>query len=801
MKSIIIVLIIFLGKVSFGQMYWNQAGTFAGTSTSYASVPNSASLNITGSFTIEAWINPSSVTGSSKGIISKGGPLGTSLVYGLRLNGGKLHISTNGAVRLISKSIIPVNQWTHFVAKYDSSFGQFTFIINNALDTSSLIAGAKPNSNSDSLYIGISGASTPFSGKIDELRLWNTAVSGILTTALFKSSFGAGGSGFMNNLVLSMTFQNNTGSGTLLSANDFSDKGNNGTFRNVTAFDMKDRPLSFLQMNDCLDFSTGSGYLAGPDNPNISPTTKMTIECWIYPKSNNCGILYKGSYFVSNPDYSLRTVSGKLQAAINNVNIPSNDSIPLFKWTHVAFTYFGSTGKYEFFVNGKRGTTGSIAAANIHDGTDSLIVGGVFGSGFTGFMDELRISHEIKTINEINNKIFTSMNETNDNDAVLNAIYNFDGLSYPSADAAPMLFFRSASGFTFNGFLTGPVQSPVNNFSSHEFQNGYYLRNPNVRIPASGTSGVTRDTMEVFLRENISDINIFIALSHSRENNLRLQLTGPIGNTVEFYTNTTLLDSAANIVTVFDSDADSSLLNSRYLSFSPKIKPQVDPDPIFAGDNTKGKWILSVFDDGGADTGVLSGWGIQFNNKASVPFLLDCTSLLEGFYNGAANSMIPDTMRYYLRSADFPFPIIDSSKSLMSASGFAQPVFSNAQMLTNYFLVLKHRNSIETWSSALIKFSQFSNQAQYNFIDAVSKAFGNNMVQVDNSPLSFAIYGGDSNQDGLVNLSDIIQITNDATNFTVGYIPTDVNGDNIANLNDIILAFNNSNKFVHKITP
>ena len=408
MKSIITLLIILSVKISYSQMYWNQAAKFAGNNTSYVSIPNSGSINITGSFTIEAWINPSSVTGVSKGIISKGGPLGTSLVYGLRLSSGKLQLSTNGAVRLISKSTIPVNQWTHFVAKYDTTFDQFTFIINNITDTTSTISGANPNSNTDSLYIGISGASTPFAGKIDELRLWNTAVANILTFGLFKSSFGAGGLGVLGNLVLSMTFQNNTGLPPFLSANDFSDKGNNGTFRNVTAFDMKDRPLSFLQMNDCLDFSTGSGYLAGPDNPNVSPTTKMTIECWIYPKTSNCGILYKGAYFSSNPDYSLRTISGKLEAAINNTNIVSNDSVPLSKWTHVAFTYFGTTGRYEFFVNGKRGTTGNIAPANINDGTDSLIVGGVFGTGFNGFIDELRISHEIKTINEINNKMFTS---------------------------------------------------------------------------------------------------------------------------------------------------------------------------------------------------------------------------------------------------------------------------------------------------------------------------------------------------------------------------------------------------------
>ena len=76
------------------QMFWNHSCSFAGNSTSYISVPNSSSLNITGSFTFEAWVNPATLSGASKGLISKGGALGTSLRYAVRLN-------TNGTVAFI----------------------------------------------------------------------------------------------------------------------------------------------------------------------------------------------------------------------------------------------------------------------------------------------------------------------------------------------------------------------------------------------------------------------------------------------------------------------------------------------------------------------------------------------------------------------------------------------------------------------------------------------------------------------------------------------------------------------------
>ena len=114
---------------------------------------------------MEAWINPSTLSGASKGIISKGGLLGTSLKYAVRLNSnGRISVLTNGASRLTSKVSTPisVNTWTHFAATYNSSTGVFNIYLNGILDTYSTIAGAAPSANSDSLFIGISGSSTPF---------------------------------------------------------------------------------------------------------------------------------------------------------------------------------------------------------------------------------------------------------------------------------------------------------------------------------------------------------------------------------------------------------------------------------------------------------------------------------------------------------------------------------------------------------------------------------------------------------------------------------------------------------------
>ncbi|MEO6695902.1 MAG: hypothetical protein ABIO41_11950, partial [Ignavibacteria bacterium] len=81
-------------------------------------------------------------------------------------------------------------------------------------------------------------------------------------------------------------------------------------------------------------------------------------------------------------------------------------------------------------------------------------------------------------------------------------------------------------------------------------------------------------------------------------------------------------------------------------------------------------------------------------------------------------------------------------------------------------------------------------------------AFGNNMKQVDNLPVvRFGIFSGDVNQDGSVDVTDIINIFNDANNFVSGYVSTDVTGDDFVDAADLIITYNNSINFVSVVRP
>jgi len=180
---------------------------------------------------------------------------------------------------------------------------------------------------------------------------------------------------------------------------------------------------------------------------------------------------------------------------------------------------------------------------------------------------------------------------------------------------------------------------------------------------------------------------------------------------------------------------------------------------------------------------------------------VNLTLIMEGFYNSFSNNMeLSDTARVFLRNLSPPYAVVDSAKSIIDAISFTGLFNMLHTAPGNYFIEVRHRNTIETWSSSAVNFTT-GVQTNYNFTNASAQAYGNNMKQVDTSPVYFAIYSGDVNQDGTVDLSDLGFIDNDASNFVTGYVRTDVNGDGVVDIADAAITDNNVFNFVSKVTP
>ncbi|HMS33521.1 MAG TPA: proprotein convertase P-domain-containing protein [Ignavibacteria bacterium] len=800
-KFLIMIILMIIFSDSKAQMFWNQTCQFAGTNTSYISLPSTSGTDITGSFTAEAWVNCSNVSGSERGIISKGSALGVSMRYAVRINNiGRITVYTNGVLRLTSATSVTVNTWTHIAATYSSLNDSFAVYINGVKNIATVVGGATPSTNTDSLYIGIAGSGINYIGQLDDVRLWNRSLYPGEIAQNFRTTLGTSG-GMYGNLVFSLPFQKNHSGGTTFSTVDWTGNGNNGSGRNVTAVSQTGTQYTTISPNESLNCLGVKEYAAGPSNSLVSPSSQITLEAWIYPKSylNNPTIISKNS----TTSYRLNlNTTGKVEFyPKDNLSLITSKAI-IFqnRWTHIAATYNGSITS--IYINGTLDTSFSAISGAIGTNSDSLFIGcdytGTTNKYFTGYIDEVRIANYAKTSDQINTFMYRSIDSVNQpNAASVNVSYNLDGTSVDNADGGPRLFMRNNTLFTNVGGTANQPVSPMLRDDSRNFSEGYNMRISNKRVPLATGTGDAFDTLDIPYNVNINDINIFLAINHTDETNLDVTLIAPNGESAILSTDGVTAGGNDNLITIFDDQATNLVTNTTYTSFAPTVKAETNLFNVFGGDYSQGKWILKVTDDGGtADTGRINAWGIQFNTS---PFSnrissLNLTSLIQGFWNGT--SMIPDTVRIYLRNTTAPYLITDSSKVYLGSTGNLNVSFINTGTATKY-INLKHRNSIETWSASGVAF-KLDSSVTYDFTTAANKAYGNNQVLKDGK---YCMYNGNVNGDLFIDLTDVLQVYNAGNVFTVGYVLTDLTGDNFVDLTDVLLAYNNASNFVTRITP
>jgi len=159
-----------------------------------------------------------------------------------------------------------------------------------------------------------------------------------------------------------------------------------------------------------------------------------------------------------------------------------------------------------------------------------------------------------------------------------------------------------------------------------------------------------------------------------------------------------------------------------------------------------------------------------------------------------------DTIKVFLHRTDFPNAAVDSSVGVMGSSAVCSNLFFDKALNGNYYRVIQHRNSIETWSNAGYSYSRGSN-THFNFVSPDGQAYGNNQAVVSTTPFYRGMYSGDCNQDSTVDGADLIMIDNDASLFNTGYLVTDLNGDFVVDGSDYLIADNNAAAFVVRVAP
>ena len=139
-------------------------------------------LDPSGSFSLSTWIYPTNIASVShqRVIIKDNGSVGWALSLGdVAPGSGRLRFFTRGLSVIITDSptALQNDTWYHVVAVYDAAADTKKIYINGALNaTSTSVTGSIPN-NSNQLSIGAGGSGGAFFGMIDEVRIFNVALT------------------------------------------------------------------------------------------------------------------------------------------------------------------------------------------------------------------------------------------------------------------------------------------------------------------------------------------------------------------------------------------------------------------------------------------------------------------------------------------------------------------------------------------------------------------------------------------------------------------------------------------------
>ena len=168
----------------------------------------------------------------------------------------------------------------------------------------------------------------------------------------------------------------------------------------------------------------------------------------------------------------------------------------------------------------------------------------------------------------------------------------------------------------------------------------------------------------------------------------------------------------------------------------------------------------------------------------------------QGYYNTGDFLNARDTIHSYLASTTSPYNFVDTANTILDSLTFTSPATFATAATGSYYLVVKQRNSVETWSATPITFTKGAT-VSFDFTNAQTKAYGDNLVLVSASPVRWAIYGGDVNQDGYVDPLDMSMIDADSFNYVAGSaLSTDLNGDHYVDPLDMAIADQNSFNYV-----
>ena len=164
---------------------------------------------------------------------------------------------------------------------------------------------------------------------------------------------------------------------------------------------------------------------------------------------------------------------------------------------------------------------------------------------------------------------------------------------------------------------------------------------------------------------------------------------------------------------------------------------------------------------------------------------------------GQANPAVDcDSITVELVNNTTPYNVLYSTRALLKIDGTANCIFDSIVASGNYYIVIKHRNAIATWSANPVSIGI---SGSYDFRTAATQAYGSNQSEVSSGV--WALFSGDVVNDENIDLLDVGQVETDALLFSFGYFATDLTGDGNVDLLDAPIAEQNLANFIFSAHP
>ncbi|MCF7907608.1 MAG: LamG domain-containing protein [Candidatus Omnitrophica bacterium] len=394
------------GNVSYGTGKFGRAKFFDG-SGDYVDCGSDSSLDFSNAFTISAWINPTTLKNYA-GVVSKDSNRWSPYSYMAVSHGsGYMGIYSGGWLwAAASPGLIQVNNWSHLTWVYQNNLIYF-YIDGAPVGTSAMAYTDDPNDNT---YIGSwysGGTGYDFRGYIDEVKIWNKALSADEIAENYRG--GVTAQSIRQGLVADYPFENNSWA-------DLSGLGNDGTAQGGASF------VADGQVGQAASFDGINDRVIVDDDPSISGLNAVTVSAWIRAQDFGVGGDYNfvatKSNWDDNREYRIRIENGNTLVwhISNDGNDPggAENSIPvagnlnLNQWHHLVGTYSDTDSLCRLYVDGSLKDTDTCEAGGIFNGTANLAIGGSGDNGasgnqddFHGRVDEVKIWNRALGVDEI----------------------------------------------------------------------------------------------------------------------------------------------------------------------------------------------------------------------------------------------------------------------------------------------------------------------------------------------------------------------------------------------------------------